>query len=204
MNPISLLLLCLTTSFTALSTTWTITDSGFTFSPSNLTIPHGDDVLFDIAGIHQVVEVSQSTWNANGNTPLPGGFSTPFGGGMISVAQLSVGTHYYVCNPHASVGMKGIIIVEQTTSTDGTQDQTRISIFPYPSTGKFRMTLPDVTPAAQYQLEIFDANGNQVHASSQTVSQNELEIDVSNFAQGIYFLQIRNNGTIERKKIVVQ
>jgi hypothetical protein len=55
--------------------------------------------------------VSQATWNANGTTPLPGGFSVPFGGGMVLPSQLGIGTHYYVCQAHVSFGMKGKIIV---------------------------------------------------------------------------------------------
>lgn len=97
----------------ASATTHTITNSGLSFTPSTLTINVGDTVTWNIGGSHNVVEVSQSTWNSNGNTPLTGGFSTPFGGG--TVVFTSTGTHYYVCSPHASSGMKGTITVEQKT-----------------------------------------------------------------------------------------
>lgn len=96
----------------ALAITWTVTSSGNNFSPATLTISVGDNVNFNIASIHDVLEVSQTTWNSNGTTPLPGGFSTPNGGGMISASSLGIGTHYYVCTPHASQGMKGRIIVQ--------------------------------------------------------------------------------------------
>ncbi len=93
-------------------TTWIVTNSGFTFSPSTITINPGDDVNFNLDVIHDAVEVSQSTWNANGNTPLAGGFQLSFGGGLVPSSKLGVGTHYYVCSPHASSGMKGTIIVQ--------------------------------------------------------------------------------------------
>lgn len=52
-----------------------------------------------------------ATWSVNGNTPLSGGFTRPFGGGLLTPSTgLTVGTHYYVCSPHASSGMKGIIV----------------------------------------------------------------------------------------------
>jgi plastocyanin len=105
---ISLLLI----NYTAFCTVFTVTSPGNTFSPASLTITSGDTVVFSIASSHNVVEVSQTTYNSNGTTPLSGGFSLAFGGGTLFPAALTVGTHYYVCTPHASVGMKAIIIVQ--------------------------------------------------------------------------------------------
>lgn len=108
---LSVLILFLILSHTAKSTVWTITNSGLTFSPNLVTITFGDTVLFNIAGSHDAREVSMATWTANGNTALVGGFQTPFGGGFVLPSQLAVGTHYFVCTPHASSNMKGRIVV---------------------------------------------------------------------------------------------
>ncbi|HMD13942.1 MAG TPA: plastocyanin/azurin family copper-binding protein, partial [Bacteroidota bacterium] len=103
-------LICSLTIFTTIvwGTTHTISSSGFTFSPNTLTITAGDTINFVLASIHNAVEVSQATWNADGITSN-GGFSVPFGGGKTVLTV--VGTHYYVCQNHASMGMKGIITV---------------------------------------------------------------------------------------------
>ncbi len=106
-----LALLLITISTSAFCTIWTINTSGFTYTPATTNILFGDTVVFTIGGSHDAREVSLATWTANGNTPLPGGFQTAFGGGIVLPAQLSVGTHYFVCTPHASMGMKGTIIV---------------------------------------------------------------------------------------------
>jgi plastocyanin len=111
-NKILLSLLLLSISLTGFCTVWTVNNSGNTFTPATITINFGDTVNFVIAVSHDAREVSQTTWNASGNTALAGGFQTPFGGGMVLPAQLGVGTHYYVCTPHASLGMKAIIIVQ--------------------------------------------------------------------------------------------
>ena len=87
----------------------TVMNMGFSFSPSLLTINAGDTVRFNLDSNHNAVEVSQTTWNANGNTPN-GGFSVGFGGG--DVVFNTPGTFYYVCQPHASGGMKGRIVVQ--------------------------------------------------------------------------------------------
>ncbi|HTO15010.1 MAG TPA: T9SS type A sorting domain-containing protein [Edaphocola sp.] len=114
-NKTLLTILLLSISFTAFSTVFTVNNSGNSFSPANTTVILGDTINFDIANMHNVIEVSQTTWAANNNTPLSGGFSTPFGGGMVYTATLTVGTHYFVCSPHSSSGMKGMIIVQACT-----------------------------------------------------------------------------------------
>ncbi len=90
--------------------THTVTNAGFTFSPADITINAGDSVQWQLASIHDVVEVTQQTWNANGNTPKAGGFSTSFGGGTVKFD--TPGTYFYVCELHASIGMKGRVIVQ--------------------------------------------------------------------------------------------
>ena len=87
----------------------TVTNSGFTFTPSLLTVNAGDTVRFQLDSIHNAVEVSQATWDANGNTSN-GGFAVDFGGG--DVVFNTPGTYYYVCTVHASMGMKGRIVVQ--------------------------------------------------------------------------------------------
>jgi plastocyanin len=111
---LALAVLLLTTG--AQATTYTVVDQGFSFSPSTLAINLGDTVVFNLAMIHTVVEVSQATWNINGNTSN-GGFSLPYGGGTLVLTN--TGTYYYVCGPHASMGMKGTITVSQTTLATG-------------------------------------------------------------------------------------
>lgn len=120
----SMLLCALFLPVAAGATTHTIGNSGTSFSPASLSINLGDTVIFSIASSHNAVEVSQATWNGNGNTPLSGGFSVPFGGG--TVVPTSTGTYYYVCSPHASLGMKGTITVTSTTISTGTISLTDI------------------------------------------------------------------------------
>ena len=109
---IILSLLLLFTSLSAFCTIWTVGNAGATFTPDTITINPGDTVNFILDPSHDALEVSQSTWNLNDNTPLFGGFLTPYGGGLVLPAHLSIGTHYYVCEPHASMGMKAVIIVQ--------------------------------------------------------------------------------------------
>lgn len=94
------------------STTNYIYNLGNSFAPDTITITVGDSVFFDLSSSHNAIEVSQTTWNSNGNSTLSGGFQTSYGGGLVLPSHLALGTHYYVCAPHASMGMKGVIIVQ--------------------------------------------------------------------------------------------
>jgi len=170
----------------AFCTTWTITNTAsFTFNPASVTISLGDDVTFTLESMHNAVEVSQTTWNANGNTPLPGGFSVTFGGGSVSSAMLTAGTHWYVCSPHASLGMKGIIIV--STSTGITENQSQINISVYPNPASNFIIVKANTGLLNFPYFITDQAGRQVLSGRLNSEVNFIEI--SQLEKGIYLFQ---------------
>ena len=177
------LVLCGTAVF---CTTWTITNTAsFTFNPASVTINLGDDVNFVLESMHNAVEVSQTTWNANGNTPLPGGFSVTLGGGSVSSAQLTAGTHWYVCSPHASLGMKGIIIV--STSTGITENQSQINISVYPNPASNFLIVKANSDLLNLPYFITDQAGRQV--LSGRLNGEVTFIEISQFEKGIYLFQ---------------
>lgn len=185
----------------AYGTTWTVVNSGFTFSPSVLTITEGDTVIFDLASEHNSTEVSQSTWNANGTTPLPGGWQTPFGGGMVLPSDLTEGTHWYVCQPHASMGMKGMIIVQGTTSTADHPAFASVNVFPNPSDGHIRLSGNVTTD--EIGVEIYDVQGIKVYATT-TLEQKPLhEIQIPKLEEGLYILRLRSQDGMATRKVIV-
>src|ERR1043165_3595361 len=103
------------------ATTWTVSTSGFTFSPDSITITQGDTVKFVLGASHNAQEVAANTWSGNSTTPITG-FQTGFGTTEI-VAGLTQGLHYYVCGNHAGSGMKGRIFVQAASTVS-------LSIYP--------------------------------------------------------------------------
>jgi len=186
----------------AFSTTVTITNSMYTFTPGTITIHVGDTVKFQIETMHNVVEVSHATWNANGNTPLPG-FSLDFGGGTVT--GLTVGTHYYVCAAHASSGMKGEIIVTGTTGIDNiTPDNVKLSIYPNPTTGIFTVQLQGSENLINNEpsMAIYNLRGERIY--SLPIVQGQTQIDISMMPTGTYFVIINNNTKEYAEKVVKQ
>lgn len=199
----ALLNLFLLLSFTSFCTNWTVTNSGNNFSPATLTITFGESVVFNIASIHNVKEVSQSVWNANGNSPLSGGFQLGFGGGTLTSSQLTVGTHYYVCSPHASSGMKGTIIVQNiSTGIEENQLQSELIISPNPSHGKFNLIISEVKFIENSKLIVYNLQGKEIYQS--LISNPKSEINISDQKKGIYFIKIHIGEAIILKKIIVQ
>ncbi len=204
MKRITLMILLVSSVIYSYATTWTITNVNFTFSPETLTIQAGDDVKFTIANIHQVAEVSQATWNANGNTQLSGGFSTPAGGGPVSASKLTVGTHWYVCVPHASGGMKGIIIVQPLTATEEITAPSAISIYPNPSTGKINLSIASSGLSKNYNLAVYNIFGQNVYSKSNSEIVSVSEIDLSNLAKGVYFIRVSDGTAVYTRKVLIQ
>ena len=99
------------TFFTSFSQVQTINvGTGMNFDPDTATINLGDTIEFGPLAYHNAVEVDESTWIANGTTSN-GGFDFPLGSSGGYFIADSAKTYYYVCQPHATMGMKGVIIV---------------------------------------------------------------------------------------------
>lgn len=190
-----LLFFMLLTSIAGFCTTITITavsdGSKFEFSPDEVVIASSDVVNFQLASIHNAIEVSKETWDADGSTPLSGGFVVPFGGGTLT--GLSVGTHYYVCENHVAMGMKGRIIVSSLGVNENYLVK-NFSIYPNPSTDFVTVKANDNFSDLTYS--ILDIQGRQI-------SKGELEnvttsIDLSELNPGVYFLQV---GEVKRQTL---
>jgi len=183
----------------AFCTTVTITNSGFTFTPGTVTINAGDSILFSLSSIHKVAEVAQATWNANGATQLPGGFSTALGGGIVVPAFLTVGTHWYVCQPHASMGMKGIIIVQNSSGITENQLSAAISVYPNPVSSN--LTVKVGMPGGG-TLRLSNALGEILE--QRQVNTVACSVDLGNKPKGIYFVTFIDVAGIETVKKVVK
>ncbi|HNW69304.1 MAG TPA: T9SS type A sorting domain-containing protein [Bacteroidales bacterium] len=184
---LALSILCIT----SYATVWTITNSGFTFSPATITITLGDSVNFNLGSIHDAVEVDQATWNANGATPLPGGFATPLGGGMVLPDKLTVGTHYYVCSVHVgSSGMKGIITVQNPTNIAVNELDNNISFYPNPvkSVLYFNLNFPETQIM---QLRLLNIAGQELLGME--VKNGANNIDLENLTVGLYYVMLTSD-----------
>jgi plastocyanin len=207
MKKFTLFLFFTSLAFAGFSTTWTVTNSNFSFTPATITIQNGDSVRFTIANIHTVVEVSQATWNNNDNDPLSGGFQLGSGGGLVLPADLTPGTHWYVCGPHASMGMKGIIIVESTTGTEEPPVGLGFLMSPNPANDLVKISWTAAPSSKQYQIDILDINGKTVYTTKDVVNDGinqHVQINLSSYPEGTYIVRLQDEKGVRTKKLILQ
>ena len=189
---------------------YTITSAGLAYSPDTLYCNVGDVVTFDVGGNHNAVEVSEATWLSNGSTPLSGGFNIGFGA-VEDFTPTSAGTHYYVCTPHASLNMKGVIIVNSSASRvqngnpiasndangDSAGDEVKlqeVELFPNPTTG-----IVKISPVVEGTYHIYNEVGR-------TIGEGQIKeaYDFSEQPRGIYMLMLQTENVTQYLKVVKQ
>ncbi len=170
-------------AFTTQAQITIITQNSNTFAPASATVDVGETVTFNVSTQHTATQVSEETWMVNGNTPLPGGFN--FGSGMHEFVPASPGTIYFVCIPHAGMGMKGQLVVQVGTSVEERASTETFRMYPNPATDE--MTVEWNDPSAE--LVLIDAQGREVLRSR--VNTNE-RIGLAHLVAGNYTAVLRN------------
>jgi plastocyanin len=193
------------TTMVLFSAQHTITNSGFTFSPSEITIQPGDTIVFSLGNAHNAVEVSKATWDANESTSN-GGFSLPFGGGNVSFSN--VGTYYYVCVPHVSEhGMKGIIHVATLSGISTKTMNVNAEVFPNPASKILNVNYNLKSPS-EVKISLLGLTGEEVSVLSegfQNSGEHNLSTDqILDLQPGLFLLKIEAGEAVLVKKIIIE
>jgi hypothetical protein len=140
------------------------------------------------------------TWNANGTTPLAGGFV--FGTGTGDYTASTAGTIYYVCTAHVvSSQMKGTIVVNTVTGINDLQKDYRPKVYPNPASEY--ITLKTDRNMAIEEIKILDLSGKEVLILSKTDnSSDQVSLNIANLKKGIYFIRIKTIDGIETEKFL--
>jgi len=95
-------------------------------------------------------------------------------------------THYFM---QPAVGVNDLIVSEGN-----------INVYPNPGTGKFTINSSD----AINSVEVYNLLGKQVYSEQLSNQLSTAEIDISDFAKGIYFVKISDGKNTSTRKILVQ
>ncbi len=167
--------------------------NGFMLLHPNVSIQGQNEFFF----IHDTT--SNILNNANGNLIL-------LSGGSFSALTSPVTFRFYSWNAEASSGSFGIdnvaIIGSVSAGVGVSENKTKeISVFPNPSSnGVFNLDLGNVT--SKTVVTISDIIGNVV-LTKETNSANKQSIDLSNQANGCYFITIKNDKSTVTRKITI-
>jgi plastocyanin len=161
--------------------TYIITTIGTSFSPDTIICYVGDTINFILGQSHNAVEVSNSVW-LSGGTTSNGGFNVGLGqtGQFIpTIAQ----SYYYVCQPHVSSGMKGVIIAN-TPPVNGCTDSTALNYNPNAVIDDGSCTYPmTYVPDDNFEgyLE-FNGMGDGIWNNDYVITQNITNVDTLSIA----------------------
>ena len=125
------------------------------------------------------------------------GVNVAFGGGPVSSAKLTTGTHWFICENHASSGMKGMIIISSLGLPEN-QLHTNISIFPNPSTDLITFKTSENLLDSTYFVA--DDSGRQVLTGK--LNETTTSVDISQLTKGVYFFVVAEEKKQSVKKVI--
>jgi hypothetical protein len=108
-------------------------------------------------------------------------------------------------DPNREIYLKNVELVEDPLNTSINSIETRANlisnIYPNPITGSHLYVNLNTANRMQ-KIEIFDAMGRLMYVKEKFI-EIEINIDVSRFRTGMYFLKVHNNGKIDCRKIIL-
>lgn len=174
----------------------TVIGFDFGFSPDTLYMSSGDTVHFTNQGYHSMTEIDSTDW-ANNISNHNGGFWVGFGGQTSDLwfTLNTPGKYYYICDPHAAMGMKGLIYVDFVADVPAHLDQANFNIY---YDGSFRI---DYVSAETFAL--YDLNGKLI--LTEKISGNEAIIQPPNLLSNGTYIGVFKRGSqiLSSKKIAI-
>lgn len=169
--------------------------SGTSFTPNTGTIQLGDTVIFQwMDGFHTTtstaVPAGAATWDQALNSSTPTYMYIP------TVA----GTYSYKCIPHESMGMTGTFTVTNpTTGIEEATSQDGVQVYPNPASTQLNIKF-SATKNLSYNITTLDGRTLQQTENAKT---NQLLIDVTAYAKGMYLINISSEGKRITKKFTI-
>lgn len=200
MKPTATLVAFALSSALTAQTTHLLTAVDFEFLPDTLYAAQGDSLHIVFGSTdHTFTQVTEETWDANENTPS-GGWNLGPGISEATIGLDGTGTIHYVCSPHASMGMKGVVIVSVENAMTDRMALMQDRFYPNPTGGQLWLReMPD----GMVDLFFTDASGRDVY---RTQVYGNVPVDVSELPNGSYTVRAVSSGGKElfRQRITRQ
>jgi len=176
--------------------------SNFAFSPANLNITVGDEVVWTNTGGTHNIDGQKSVFPNN-----PESFGNSVGSGWTySFTFNTPGTYDYHCDQHFTFGMVGKIIVSSNTTAtieSLASNSGHILLYPNPASQYIELKIP-----ASYSpintVKVYSLAGAVIDEQAFPTNSLSLRYDISKFRSGIYFIEINAHSGKDVLKFIKQ
>ncbi len=172
-------------------------DTGY--DPDTLYMAPGDTVQFTSIGYHSATEIDSIDW-VNNIDNSNGGFDVGFGAPTFDTWFVinTPGTYYYICEVHADMGMKGIIIVDASAQINEMYPSGSFNFYGL-GNGSYKLQYTDSD-----RYEVYNLNGQLIIEGGLDQMNTETILD-THLMNGAYTVRFSKNGrTTMVKKGFVQ
>ena len=188
------------------ATKHTVTISGTSYSPAVLSANIGDTITINASTFHPLVQVSKAIWNIDEVAELAGGWGTTSKNHTFKVSTSD--TLYYVCANHASLGMKGRVIVARPAGiNDLTAEKASVSVYPNPMTSTGTVKLSSFG-SNMLSVQVFNIAGqlekDLTSALTNLNGEYLAQFDAGTLSSGLHFILVSEgkNKVVRRFEVV--
>ena len=181
----------------------------FAYDPDIITINIGETVAWiNTQGYHDVNGEINSITGENFNNPedfyLPPISGSSSNNTCIGYYTFTIpGTYYYDCSigSHAMNGMTGIInVIDDNSQSLDELEALSVLIYPNPVSKNLTVDLGDLN-GVNTVIKLYDSSSKLVFEKQSTST---LTIDVSDFAKGMYSLELLTDEQVFRSQVIVE
>ncbi len=95
---------------------------------------------------------------------------------------------------------KNAIVAKSAEANASSALASELGIYPNPTNGEILVNIPQNDAVLNHTVALYDMNGRAL--STEEVSSNEVRMDLSNYANGVYFIKIISGETVITEKVV--
>jgi len=119
----------------------------------------------------------------------------------------TAGTVYYILldDENSMTGTHQFYVINSTTGIADIDFINNLTIHPNPNTGKLTLEM-ELTKSEDFEIKVVNTFGQSVFVEQVTAPSGKYEkhIDLSNFAKGVYMLQLISNEAMIKYQVVLQ
>ena len=158
----------------------------------DLTIDVGDTVRWTWTSINHTV-----TSNVGSTETFDSGFLGPIGSTFSHTFTLE-GTNPYYCAIHGALSMSGTITVQNSLGLNE-ESISSFKMFPNPSNSMLKLKFPKHITSGN--ITVFDILGKELFTKN-IESSNNLELNISNWNEGIYLIKVKSETISQTKQFI--